>query len=252
MIKIILNFLPKNLLIRLSNYLQPIVDLLYKGNKFIDPINGKSYRKFLSYGYKIKRKNVLSPGTFSLERHRSMYLFLKNETPFFKQKLDVLHIAPEQCFIKKFKKLSNINYLTLDLNSPIADIQANILNLPFKKESFDVIFCNHVLEHIKNDYKAMKELYRVMKKGGFGIFQVPIKKSLKKTYEDFSITESKKRTKYFGQYNHVRIYGIDYFDRLEKVGFQVFPIKYYKKLKKEIIKKYALDSYEILPYVKKK
>jgi len=180
-----------------------------------------------------------------------MWLFLKNKTDFFSAPKKVLHIAPEQCFIKLFRNQQNLDYLTTDLHSPLADVKADILDLPFDDNSFDVVICNHVLEHIINDQKAMSELYRVMKKGGFGIFQVPQDLSLKKTYEDFLITNPKERAIHFGQYDHVRIYGQDYFNRLEKVGFEVHPINLSSELSSELINSYRLTENEIIPYCKK-
>jgi predicted SAM-dependent methyltransferase len=159
----------------------------------------------------------------------------------------VLHIAPEQCFLKLFRKQKNLDYTTADLYSPIADVKADICNLPFKNNMYDVIFCNHVLEHIENDKKAMSELYRVLKPGGMGIFQIPQELDREKTYEDFSITSPEERTKHFGQYDHVRIYGKDYFNRLRKVGFKVNELDYSKKLSNAMIKKYCLANGEILP-----
>ena len=103
-----------------------------------------------------------------------MWLYLKNETSFFKAKLKVLHFAPESALMNQFKKLKNLSYDTVDLNSPIADIKADICNLPFLDNSYDFILCNHVLEHVIDDDKAMRELYRVLKKNGIGIFQVPM------------------------------------------------------------------------------
>jgi len=141
-----------------------------RGNRYTDPIDGKSFKSFLPYGYEHPRENVLSPSTLSLERHRLLWLYLQNETNFFQENLGVLHFAPEQAFYKRFKKLKNINYTTTDLNSPLADIKADICNLPFPDNSYDVILCNHVLEHIPNDTLAMKELYRVLKPGGWGVF----------------------------------------------------------------------------------
>ena len=111
---------------------------------------------------------------FLLERHRLLWLYLKNETDFFTKKIKLLHFAPEQAFYRKFKKLSNIDYDTIDLNSPIAKIKADICDLPFEDNTYDFILCNHVLEHVLDDKKAIKELYRVLKKDGTGIFQVPI------------------------------------------------------------------------------
>lgn len=247
--KFILNTIPRPWLIQLSIWLRPLIYLFFKGNRFTDPIDGKSYRKFLPYGYGKQRQNALSPGTLSLERHRQMWLYLKNETDFFSKKYKVLHIAPEQEFLKKFKKQRNINYTSADLYSPIVDVKANILDLPFENESFDVVICNHVLEHIVDDRKAMSELYRVMKKGGWGIFQVPMKSSLEKTYEDFSITNPKDRQKHFGQYDHVRWYGMDYFERLKSVGFDVEANYYSQTFSEEDIFRFGLNKNEILPLV---
>ena len=240
------------MLIQLSVWARPLIYLFFKGSKFIDPIDGRSYRKFLPYGYGKQRENALSPGTLSLERHRQMWLYLKNETDFFTKNLKVLHIAPEQEFLRKFKKMKNLDYISADLFSPIVDVKADILDLPFKNEEFDVVICNHVLEHIENDGKAMSELFRVMKKGGWGILQVPMKNSLEKTYEDFSITDPKERQKHFGQYDHVRWYGMDYFERLKNAGFETEINYYSQKFSDEEIFKYALNRNEILPIVFKK
>ncbi|MBV2223955.1 MAG: methyltransferase domain-containing protein [Cloacibacterium sp.] len=247
----LLNKLPRPMLINLSIFLRPLIYFFFKGNKFTDPIDGKSYRKFLPYGYGKQRENALSPGTLSLERHRQMWLYLKNETDFFTQNYKVLHIAPEQEFLRKFKKMKNLEYTSADLFSPIVDVKADILDLPFEDESFDVIFCNHVLEHIIDDKKAMSELYRVMKKGGWGILQVPMKNSLEKTYEDFTITDPKERQKHFGQYDHVRWYGMDYFERLKTVGFEVETNFYSQKFSDSDIKRFGLNRNEILPIVRK-
>ena len=240
------------MLIQFSIWARPLIYLFFKGNKFIDPIDGKSYRKFLPYGYGKQRENALSPGTLSLERHRQMWLYLKSETDFFTKNLKVLHIAPEQEFLRKFKKMKNLDYISADLFSPIVDVKADILDLPFNNDEFDVVICNHVLEHIENDAKAMSELYRVMKKGGWGIVQVPMKNSLEKTYEDFSITDPKERQKHFGQYDHVRWYGMDYFERLKNAGFETEINYYSQKFSDEEIQKYALNRNEILPIVFKK
>ena len=247
----LLNKIPRPILINLSIFLRPFIYLFFKGNNFTDPIDGKSYRKFLPYGYGKQRENALSPGTLSLERHRQMWLYLQNETDFFTKNYKVLHIAPEQEFLRKFKKMKNLDYTSADLFSPIVDIKADILDLPFADESFDVIFCNHVLEHIEDDRKAMSELYRVMKKGGWGILQVPMKNSLEKTYEDFTITDPKERQKHFGQYDHVRWYGMDYFDRLKSVGFDAKANFYSQKFSDADIKKFGLNRNEILPIVRK-
>lgn len=249
--KLILNIVPRPLLIRLSYLIRPILAFFLKGNTFTDPIDGKSFKTFLPYGYGNQRNNVLSPSTLSLERHRLLWLYLKNETNFFSAKLKVLHFAPEQAFYKRFRKMSNLDYVTTDLNSPLADVKADICNLPFKENEFDIILCNHVLEHIPNDTKAMQELYRVLKVDGMGVFQIPQDLNRKNTFEDDSITDKKERAKIFGQYDHVRVYGCDYFDKLRRIGFKVEEVDYTASLSAEVIENFCLAKGEIIPVVYK-
>ena len=258
--KKILNTIPRPILIRLSYPVRPILAFFLKGDRFTDPIDGKSFKSFLPYGYGNQRNNVLSPSTLSLERHRLLWLYLYNETDFFSSETEninngnkkkVLHFAPEQCFLKRFKNLKHIDYTTTDLNSPIADVKADICDLPFEDNSYDVIFCNHVLEHIPDDTKAMQELYRVMKPGGFGVFQIPQDLSRAVTFEDNSITDRVERAKIFGQYDHVRIYGQDYFNKLRNVGFEVDEVDYTAKLSEEYTERFCLAKGEIIPVVYK-
>lgn len=251
MFKKILNTIPRPLLIKLSIIGRPILAFFLKGNKFTDPIDGKSYRKFLPYGYENVRENVLSPGTLSLERHRLFWLYLKNETDFFTENIKVLHFAPEQAFYKKFRKMKNLDYTTTDLNSPIADVKADICALPFKDNEFNFIICNHVLEHIPDDTKAMEEIYRVLAPGGTAILQVPYKASLDTTFEDDTITDPKERALIFGQYDHVRVYGMDYFEKLRTIGFKVEAVDYTNQFSKSEIEKYRLPIGELLPVCRK-
>lgn len=230
---------------------RPVLAFFLKGNAFTDPIDGKSFKSFLPYGYGNQRNNVLSPSTLSLERHRLLWLYLKNETDFFTAPKKVLHFAPEQAFYKRFRKMKNLDYVTTDLNSPLADVKADICNLPFKDNEFDIIFCNHVLEHIPDDTKAMQELYRIMKPGGYGIFQIPQDLSRAKTFEDDSITDRKERAKIFGQYDHVRIYGLDYFDKLRSIGFSVEEVDYTAQLSDAEVTRFCLAKGEIIPLVRK-
>ena len=124
-VRLFLNFFPRTFLIRASLLFKPFFDIFFKGTKFTDPINNKSYSYFFPYGYNKQRKNALCPGTFSLERHRLLWLYLKKETDFFNSNNKILHFAPEQCFHKFFKSFFK-NYTTTDLNSPIVDIKADI------------------------------------------------------------------------------------------------------------------------------
>ena len=124
-----------------------------------------------------------------MERHRLLWLYLDRKTSFLTDSIRVLHVAPEQVFYKKFKSFSHWNYTTTDLHSPLADVKADICALPFEDNSYDLILCNHVLEHIPNDLKAMKELYRVLKPRGTAILQVPLEEGRENTFEDDSIID---------------------------------------------------------------
>lgn len=250
--KFILNTIPRPLLIRLSYVVRPIIAFFLRGKRYIDPIDGKGFRSFLPYGYGSQRNNVLSPSTLSLERHRLLWLYLKIETDFFAAQSKVLHFAPEQCFLKRFRELKNIDYTTTDLESPIADVKADICDLPFEDNTYDVIFCNHVLEHIPDDKRAMQELYRVMKPGGYGIFQIPQNLTREVTFEDYGITDKKERAKIFGQYDHVRVYGRDYFDKLRAVGFKVKEVDFTNNFSEEDITQFCLAKGEIIPVVYKR
>ena len=231
--------------------MRPIIALWYRGDRYEDPIDGGKFKSFLPYGYIKVRENVLSPSTLSLERHRLLWLYLKNETSLFSEPTKLLHFAPEQCFYRRFRESGNINYTTTDLNSPLADVQADICNLPFADNEFDMILCNHVLEHIPDDMQALKECYRVLKPGGTAVFQVPLENDRAETFEDDSITDRTERARIFGQYDHVRIYGMDYFDRLNAVGFKAQALDYTTKLSPEKVDYYRLAAGELIPVVTK-
>jgi SAM-dependent methyltransferase len=245
--KYILNTIPRPLLIRLSYVIRPVLAMALKGSTYTDPIDGRSFKSFLPYGYGTQRNNVLSPSTLSLERHRLLWLYLKNETDFFTAPKKVLHFAPEQAFYKRFRKQQNLDYTTTDLFSPLADVKADICNLPFKDNEYDLILCNHVLEHIPDDTKAMQELYRVLKPGGMGIFQIPQDLNRETTFEDNTITDPKERAAIFGQYDHVRVYGRDYFNKLRGIGFRVVEEDYTNKITPKDAERYCLAKGEIIP-----
>lgn len=246
-----LRILPRPFLIKISYLVRPIFSIILKGSRYTDPIDGKHFKKFLPYGYENQRANVLSPSTLSLERHRLLWLYLKAKTDLFTSNHQLLHFAPEQAFYKRFKKADNISYTTTDLNSPLADIKADICNLPFNANSYSFILCNHVLEHIPNDTKAMNELFRVLKPGGIAILQIPQDYARKTTFEDNSITDQNERARIFGQYDHVRIYGMDYFDKLRNIGFEVDAVNYSKELSEEEIDRYRLYKDELIPVCRK-
>lgn len=223
---------------------------LYTGTEFECPFCGGHFRKFLSGGLDLpvlKEKNVVGggyrlnsicPRCYSSDRERLIYLYLKNKTEFLYKDLKVLHVAPERNLQRVFMAHPNIDYLSADLNSPSAMVKMDITNIKYEDNSFDVIICNHVLEHIPDDRKAMSELYRVLKPGGWAILQVPISLLLNKTYEDPTVTTPEEREKVFGQSDHVRIYAKDYKDRLEKIGFSVEIYNFIKEFGESTIHKY--------------
>ena len=243
MIRWALKYIPRPWLIRMSALVRVLGPLLYVGSRFTDPIDGRSYRKFLPYGYGGRiRENALSPGTNSLERHRLLYLYLQRYTEFFTAPLTVLHIAPEQCFHQRFKTQPNLQVLTADIESPLADMHFDLHQIPLEDNRFDVIFCNHVLEHVTDDAQCLRELYRVMKPGGWGIFQVPWVPGIEVTDEDPSITDPAERERRFLQYDHVRLYGEDYPQRLTAAGFTVEKVELFKTLPQDEVERYRLPS----------
>ena len=216
----LLRKLPRTLLQRISKPIFKIISIFYYGNKVKCPICKKSFKEFFPYGRET-RNNALCTNCLSLERHRLIYLYLEKETSIFKKKTKLLHIAPEACLINIFKRFDNIEYITADLNSPLADIKMDIHNMPFKEKSFDLVLCNHVLEHVENDIKALEEIKRVLKMDGIGIVQVPFYNPIpKETLEDKSVTSKKERELLYGQSDHVRKYGKDYRKRLESTGLK--------------------------------
>jgi SAM-dependent methyltransferase len=251
--KFLLNKLPRPLLIRLSYLFKKIAPIVYKGNKVECPVCNRSYSKFLSYGSSIAhRENVLCPGDLTLERHRLMWLYLKDHSNFFSNdKLNVLHIAPEQCFHQRFKQQENLNYLTGDLVSPIADLHFDLHQIPLEENRFDVIFCNHVLEHVDDANQCMRELFRVMKPGGWGIMQVPQDFDRDITFEDPSIKSEEDRERYYWQKDHVRLFGKDYPNWLENEGFKVEVFEKEKHYSTDQIQRFRLQEKEILYIVRK-
>jgi len=226
----------------------------YEGNDVECPICGSTFRIFMPEGNPL-RENVKCPRCDSFERGRLMWLYLTEVTHQFKfhSEIKLLHFAPEKFFYEKFLKLPDIQYIPCDLSPEKYSFggkrkveKVDITQMPFDDRSFDVVLCSHVLEHIPDDALAMSELYRIMKSGGWGIFQVPIDHTLEKTYEDFSITTPEGRLKAFGQSDHVRWYGTDYKNRLEKAGFKVTVDDFVLKFSDKELFRYGLNKTELI------
>lgn len=248
LIKLILNLIPRPLLQRVAEWIVPVVGLLYLGKGKQCPLCGCQRRKFLPYGYVTSRENALCPNCLSLERHRLLWLWLLRESDIGRGAMalpKMLHIAPEVALMRKFKKMyarEAERYVTADLESPLADMHFDVQQIPLEDESFDAIICNHIMEHVEDDRKALSELYRIMRRGGWGVILSPVELEREKTFEDDTITDRAERTRIFGQYDHRRIYGRDYAERLREAGFEVYDIDYKNELSKAEQELYALPA----------
>lgn len=231
-IRLVLNAVPRPILQRVAGWAVPVLGLFYAGKGRKCPICGGEKRKFLPYGYGKVREDALCPKCLSLERHRLLWHYLMNnnsERERIKNLPTILHIAPEVCLMREFKRIylsAPQNYITADLESPLADMHFDVQQIPMADSSVDIIICNHLLEHVESDHKALKEMYRIMRPGGLGIMLAPIDYTLETTFEDDTITDPKQRAEVFGQYDHRRIYGKDYLERLRAAGFEAFEIDY--------------------------
>lgn len=242
----VLRSIPRKIIQLFAHRLLKIYSLFLKGNKVYCPVCDHSFSKFLPYGRLNPRENALCPSCLSLERHRLMHLFLKQETDFYTSKPKVLHIAPEYCFIERFESYLGDKYITADIESPLAKVKMDLHDIPFEENAFDVVFCNHVMEHVNDDVRCMQEIRRVLKPSGFALIQSPQRYDLESTYEDPSITDPKEREIHFLQDDHLRIYGRDYGKVLQNSGFQVHEVNMISKLGITESQKMALPMEEII------
>lgn len=199
-----------------------VKNLKYIGKKRYCPICNRNSRIFGSYGVR-QRSDAQCMFCGAIERHRLVWLFFQRKTDLFSgSSLKMLHVAPEAIFEELLRNQLGGNYLTADLFNPKAMVKMDITDIQYPDESFDAIYCSHVLEHVPDDKKAMREFHRVLKPNGWAILLVPIVGE--HTIEDLSITDPAMRAKLYGQEDHVRSYGRDYKDRLKEAGFEVAEI----------------------------
>ena len=226
--------------------------LFYIGKTVYRPCCNGNFNRFLLWDPADPNdENRVCPRCNSQSRHRLMMLYLKRESEILKSHLKMLHFAPEPFLINHFKSNKNLIYISADLNPVFAANKVDITDIIFSNDFFDFILCLHVLEHIPDDSKAMRELYRVLKPGGWALIQVPIDINRSKTFEDPTVVSEEDRLRVFGQVDHVRICGLDYSERIKKAGFLVDIIDYPKFLSQEDLQRYGLMSREDIFICKK-
>lgn len=194
---------------------------LLQGDRVYCPLCQHRFKTFLPAGV-IPRPNARCPRCYSLERHRLLWIALQTlwQSGTLKLGGNLLHVAPEPALAEQFQRA--YDYLSVDLDGHKAMQAMDICAISLPDHSVDAIVCNHVLEHIPDDRKALAELYRVLKPSGWASIQVPMSGEV--TQEDLSITDPSERTRRYGQADHVRQYGRDFYDRLKTAGFEVLII----------------------------
>lgn len=217
--------------------------LRYLGHQVACPCCGGAFRTFLPFN---QRPQAECPACGVMERHRLMWLYLQHRTDFFDARLRVLHFAPTYTFYRRFCTLPNLDYIPVDLCQRPARLWLDITRLPLQSASVDVIICSHVLEHIPDDRQAMRELYRVLRPGGWAVLQVPLDLERATTFEDPTVTAPEERARLFGQDDHVRIYGRDYPERLASVGFLVTVEPFARNIGPVAQRRYGLQADEDL------
>jgi len=223
--------------------------ILYRGNRVHCPVCGTSLARFRNVNRQRSSPNGnVCPKCRSFERQRLLWLFLRDNTGIFSTKCakTLLHVAPEPCLRKKFEEMTLLRYIVADLQSTDADEKIDITNMSLSDDSVDFIVCSHVLEHVPDDGKAMRELRRVLKPEGWAVINVPVDYAREQTHEDASITTPVQRKIHFGQADHVRVYGRDYPLRLAEAGFIVKEIDLARKLGREAVERHVLSTDEMI------
>ena len=204
---------------RKSSLLETLTAAAHRGSRRYCTVCKSHLRSFRPYGH-VKRLDAKCPVCDSVERHRFTWSFFERCTDLFDGlPKRMLHIGPEPAFEKRLRALDNLDYTTADFQDRQADVLMDITRIQYPDDSFDVIHCSHVLEHVSDDRRAMRELSRVLRPTGWATILVPV--IAERTWEDPNITAPEERAKYFGQWDHVRAYGPDFIERLAAEGFEV-------------------------------
>jgi SAM-dependent methyltransferase len=224
---------------------------LYAGGNVVCNCCDGRFRRFRAWSDEQGKLWPMCPRCGSLGRQRVDWLFLTTRTDLLSSRKRVLHVAPETCFAQTLQRRANIDYLSADYDSALAMERMNITDIGYPDGSFDVVLCNHVLVYVDDDMRAMREIHRVLRSGGWALLQVPVDDSRKRTFEDASVTDPRERHRIFGQYDHVRVYGRDYVSRLRQAGFDVSVDDFVTALPASTIARHGLDSNEIVYLARK-
>jgi SAM-dependent methyltransferase len=185
---------------------------------------------------------VLCPRCGSLPRQRLLWRYLREAGFSDRAGLDILHIAPEPGLESRLRAFPGAHYTSVDLHDPRATVMADLTDLPFAADAFDLVLCSHVLEHVPDDRKAMGELARVLRPGGLAIIQSPVNYEMAATHEDPTLTDEEERLRRFSQRDHVRVYGPDLRERLVEAGFDVTVYDPADRLPASVTARYGLEQ----------
>jgi predicted SAM-dependent methyltransferase len=230
----------------LKKTLQLVRSLFYVGHIVKCPICNRQFRAFIKFG----NGRTQCPGCGSVERQRALWLYLLEQTDFFAAPQRVLHFAPEPCLFTRMRVMKNLDYHGADLAENLALERVDITSIPYPGESFDIVLCSHVLEHVKDDRGALAEIWRVLAPGGYAVIQLPVDTKRETTFEPEAQT-AQERLRLFGQADHVRIYGTDINARMMQAGFTVKIINYADFLSREQRHYYGLEKDTVLYICKK-
>lgn len=243
--------IPEKKRIQFNVLLKKINSYKYLGKGVTCNCCNKKFKYFLPHGdSKIKRLNAECPWCQSLERTRILFDFL-NKSTFLKNKNKILHFAPAKSLESFFLKNKNILYTSADLNPALAMKVVDITKIKYKENTFDLIICGHVLSVVKDDILALKEMYRVLKKGGTLLLLEHIYEGIESTFEDFSVKNDSERIKLYGQPYLERLYGNDFLTKPEEVGFKIEVYDHIKTMATKDVKRFGMGKGDLIYICKK-
>jgi hypothetical protein len=216
--------------------------LIYRGNRVECPCCGGRFSRFmLGLSHRATR---VCPRCGAQERHRALWLYMRERTDLFRRpQLSILHWAPEYALQRSLSALPNAAYVSADLAGDEALQHMDMTDVPFKDEAFDLVVCVHVLEHVPDDRKAIREMVRVLRPGGMALLLVPIVLE-EPTREDAAVATPEQRKEAYWQEDHVRLYGGDFPERLEEEGFEVTVDGWVRTLDRVTLERYGLFPLE--------